>query len=135
MPTDAKGEINIIGLDRGHYFLTETKAPEGYTALTSPIEIAIDASIGNTQSWNGSTTLSNLTINVTDPNKMTAAINDGIGNIDDGTVGIAVANNATAQLPTTGGIGTTMFYIIGSVLAIGAAFVFVVRRRMSVKEQ
>lgn len=44
-----------------------------------------------------------------------------------------VENNKGSQLPSTGGIGTTMFYVIGAILVIGAGVVLVTRRRMSVK--
>ncbi len=42
-----------------------------------------------------------------------------------------VENESGAELPSTGGIGTTMFYVIGAILVIGAGVVLVTRRRMS----
>ena len=42
-----------------------------------------------------------------------------------------VINNSGSELPSTGGIGTTMFYIVGSVLVIGAAVVLISKRRMA----
>ena len=42
-----------------------------------------------------------------------------------------VVNNSGSELPATGGIGTTMFYIVGSILVIGAAVVLISRRRMA----
>lgn len=133
--TGDDGYIHIFGLDRGHYFLTETAAPANYSLLEKPIEIAIDANIGNTQSWAGNdTTLTKLSISITDPNLISAPINGGTGDTKNGAVGINIANNATAQLPTTGGIGTTMFYAIGAALALGAAVILVAKRRVGVGE-
>ena len=48
----------------------------------------------------------------------------------DGT-DVTIANNQGAELPSTGGIGTTMFYVVGSVLVIGAAVVLISKRRMA----
>ena len=45
--------------------------------------------------------------------------------------GITVVNNAGTELPSTGGIGTTIFYVIGAILVIGAGVVLVTRRRMN----
>ena len=42
-----------------------------------------------------------------------------------------VENNSGSELPSIGGIGTTMFYVIGAILVIGAGVVLVTRRRMS----
>jgi len=50
--------------------------------------------------------------------------------LGDGVYKFDVVNNAGAVLPSTGGIGTTIFYVIGSLLVIGAGVVLVTRRRM-----
>lgn len=132
--TVAEQEIKLIGLDEQHYYLKETTAPGGYSALNDMIELAIVADTHTTQSYDGTKKLDKLTLNITDPNNMSAAMNAGVGNVSAGTVGINIANNATAQLPTTGGMGTTLFYVLGATLAFGAAILLVVKRRMSVEE-
>ena len=45
-----------------------------------------------------------------------------------------IVNNAGAELPSTGGIGTTLFYLIGAILVIGAGVVLVTRRRVNSEE-
>lgn len=54
---------------------------------------------------------------------------------EDATAAVAleVTNNAGTALPSTGGMGTTIFYIIGSILVIGAGVVLVARKRMNVQ--
>ena len=53
--------------------------------------------------------------------------------VNDGSLSTDVVNNSGAQLPSTGGIGTTIFYVLGSVLVIGAAVLLVTKKRMSTK--
>lgn len=132
--TVAQQQITLIGLDEQHYYLKETTAPNGYSALESMIELAIVADTHTTQGYDGTKKLDKLTLDLSDPNNMSAAINGGSGNVSAGTVGLNIANNATAQLPTTGGVGTTLFYVFGAVMALGAAILLIVKRRMSVVE-
>ena len=47
-----------------------------------------------------------------------------------GTFKITIDNNKGQELPSTGGIGTTIFYVVGTVLVLGAAVVLITRRRM-----
>ena len=47
---------------------------------------------------------------------------------------VAVLNKTGIELPSTGGTGTVIFYVLGSILLLGAAIFFVVRKRMSVEE-
>ena len=49
------------------------------------------------------------------------------------TGGVEVVNQRGAELPSTGGIGTTIFYVIGAIRVIGAGILLVTRRRMSSK--
>lgn len=106
--TDAnKGKLNIQGLKPNQtYYLYETKAPDGYNKLTTPVTITIDE--------NGNVT--NLT--TTDHVIQT----------------LYVQNNAGSTLPSTGGMGTTLFYIIGGVLMAGAAVVLVIKKKRSSAE-
>jgi len=68
---------------------------------------------------------------LTDPINVTIAGSDE----DEGTLTVTtvVENNSGTQLPSTGGIGTTIFYILGGLLVIGAGVVLVSRRRMNVQ--
>ena len=52
-------------------------------------------------------------------------------NIEDNNASIDVINNAGTELPSTGGMGTTIFYVLGSILAVGAIVLLVTKKRMS----
>ena len=52
------------------------------------------------------------------------------GDVAAGTVNVVVENNSGAALPETGGIGTTIFYVVGAILVIGAGVILISRRRM-----
>lgn len=116
MTSDSAGAFALAGLDAGTYYLKETKAPEGYNLLKNPIKLVISATYTGTS-------LNTLTIQ-TDDN---TPIN---GLTSSGTVSITVVNNSGAQLPSTGGVGTTVFYVLGSALVLGAVVLLVTRKRM-----
>lgn len=96
------------GLKNGSYYLQEIKAPDGYNLLRdrTPVEVK----------------------NYTYADDQQKEI---IGEkAENGPTISTVANFTGTELPTTGGIGTTIFYLIGAILVIGAGVVFVTRRRM-----
>ena len=97
------GSPEISGLSNGTYWVEEIKAPDGYNKLEGRTSITI-----------------------TDANNMATIEN---GTYQSG--GLEVINQEGAVLPSTGGIGTTIFYIIGAILVIGAGVVLVTRRRMN----
>ncbi len=103
LTTNAQGKIKISGLDSDTYYLREIKAPAGYNALGQDVEVKIT---GATTKEDGSDSLTYTTV--------VAEIN----------------NQSGTELPSTGGMGTTVFYILGSVLVLGAAVVLVTRKRM-----
>lgn len=121
LKTDANGLAKIIGLDAGNYKLHETKAPAGYNKLKDPIDITITAELDKGED---TPALKALTIKVG-----TGAAEKG--DVTKGTVSTTVTNNSGATLPETGGVGTTLFYIIGGVLMVGAAVLLVTRKRMN----
>lgn len=101
--TNALSKITVNGLDANTtYWLDETKAPEGYNELNGCVEVEME-------SQNLSTSMDRT-------------------QWEDGDGGIHVINETGALLPSTGGIGTTIFYAAGIVLMAGAVF-FVVRRK------
>ena len=118
------GTFKIAGLDDGTYFLREIQAPNGYNLLDHDLRIDIAATTTNGQDWNG----------VTDAlTALTIAVDGGEaegGNPGTGAVNVQVENNQGATLPETGGMGTTLFYIIGGLLVVGAGILLVVRIRM-----
>jgi len=99
--TDAQGKANFDGLEDGVYELIEVEAPKGYNLLTEPVEV---------------------TINGADATEV---------DLSPLTVTADVTNNSGSQLPSTGGIGTTMFYVIGAALVLGAGIVMVCKRRVN----
>lgn len=109
-----KGQIIVKGLDAGDYILKEVKAPAGYNKLKDVIKIKIDS----TQDENEVRTKS------VQYGETTLAPVGTDGNVK-------VLNQTGATLPSTGGIGTTIFYVLGSVMALGAGILLVTKKRMA----
>lgn len=118
--SDSNGLFKVAGLDAGTYWLKETKAPAGYNLIKAPIKVVIAATLGATQE--GVSTVTSLTISVDSG----PAAN---GTVSTGVVAMGVENNKGVTLPETGGIGTTLFYIVGGILVVGAAALLIARRR------
>lgn len=110
--TPENGTFTISGLDTGTYYLEEIKAPAGYNMLKEPIKIVITASIDQTTGAGTATVTYNKT----------------------STGDVKVENQTGTELPSTGGIGTTIFYIVGSLLAVGAVILLVTKKRMGKTE-
>ena len=102
LTTNTQGKIEIDGLDVDTYYLREIEAPAGYNGLGQDVEVKIT---GATKAEDSAT----LTYT---------------------TVVAEINNQSGTELPSTGGMGTTVFYILGSVLVLGAAVVLVTRKRM-----
>lgn len=115
--------FEFTGLDDGKYRLVETVTPAGYNTI-DPIEFTVTAE-HDIESDNPALTL--LSGNVT-----TGEITFK-PNVDEGSLTTDVINKSGATLPETGGIGTTIFYVVGAVLVIGAGVLFVTKRRMSAR--
>ena len=98
------------GLDDGDYKLVETTTPAGYNTIAD-IEFTITA------------THDSALTDLSGGDKFT-------GEVSTGTVSADIENKAGATLPETGGIGTTIFYVLGAVLVVGAGVVLVTKKRM-----
>lgn len=125
LTSDANGLFKVIGLDDGTYYLKETKAPTGYNLLSNEITVVITATTTNGQTWTdgeASNALTNLAV--------TADGTAGTGNTSTGIAGITVANNKGSTLPETGGMGTTLFYVLGGGLVLVAVVLLVTKKRM-----
>ena len=129
LESDVNGLFKVIGLDDGTYFLKETLAPSGYNTLAEPIKLVISANTNNGQLGSGNTTELE-TISVTVGNDPSASGATTVGNSATGTVNITVKNNRGTTLPGTGGIGTTIFYVIGGGLMVAAAILLITKKRM-----
>ncbi len=107
MVSDANGVFNIQGLDAGTYYLHETQAPTGYNTLTEDITITVNAAHAEASDGKSATvTHTNSTLTAT------------------------IENNKGTGLPSTGGMGTTLFYALGGAMAIGAGSTLIVRKRI-----
>ena len=110
------GSPVIEGLDDSvNYYLYETKSPAGYNLLSEPVSFRIAA-----QYSSDGTTLSAGYPTVT------------IGNGEPSTtLSTNVVNQSGAELPSTGGMGTTLFYVLGGVLVLAAVVLLITKKRMS----
>lgn len=120
------GLFKVVGLDDGTYKLREIKAPDGYNLLPDDVEVEIAATTKNGQEWTSGTASEALT-----ELAVTADTKPGTGDKSTGVAGITIGNNKGATLPETGGMGTTIFYIVGGLLVVGAGVLLVTRRRMN----
>lgn len=129
LKSDENGLFKVIGLDDGTYYLKETKAPDGYNKITEPIQIVIAAATVNDQNWEATEgpedALTALEIKVTVGSTTTS----GTGDTESGIVATDIENNKGAELPETGGMGTTIFYVLGAILVLGAGGLLIARRR------
>ena len=103
------GKVHISGLDKTTYWLEETKAPDGYNKLTERKPVNLTSGSNNTTLEAAATTWS------------------------EADHGVAVENNAGTVLPSTGGMGTTLFYVIGGGLMVAAVVLLVTKKRMEHK--
>ena len=121
------GELHMKGLAAGTYYLKEISAPEGYSINTKVYPVVIAATYydnGMLKTWS-------VTI---DGNE---AANFSVAN--DATVtgtpaGYEIKNTKLSSLPSTGGMGTYLFTIIGVVVMAGAAGAFFISRRKGSEE-
>ena len=121
------GDISIFGLSEGKYKLVETQAPNGYVLPATPFEIEIVDAIGELGSV--------ATLNVTGSHeKDDAGSIVNTNGIAEGvlTVWAEITNKPGSALPETGGMGTTIFTVLGIVMMAGAAAFFTSRKRNSV---
>ena len=106
------GTIAVEGLDADTYYLEETKAPDGYNKLAGPVKVEISHAVTDEGAH------------------MTHTLKQGEPNAE--KVGqVEIENKSGTELPSTGGIGTTIFYVLGSILVIGAVVLLIAKKRMS----
>ena len=132
--------FTFSGLDDGQYKLTETKTPAGYNTI-DPIYFVIEATHDETAD---APTLKTLNAYLTDANgnkqtemKEGESVNIDLGTVDltAGSITTTVVNKSGSELPSTGGIGTTIFYVLGGVLVLAAVVLLVTKKRMSGAEK
>ena len=120
---DDQGYLTFEGLGAGTYTIKEKDPPENYNLLTTEFVVVIDAEPTLTApGWKVGTTAAN--VETVDP------LIDGVFVKE-----ITVENNKGVILPGTGGIGTTIFYVIGGLLIACAGVLLVTKIRMSQKNK
>lgn len=113
------------GLDDGKYRLTETVTPSGFNTI-DPIEFTVTAD--HTVTWNGEDRTTILTSLNGTPTE--AGLIEFTPNVESGTLSTDVINKSGSTLPETGGMGTTLFYVLGGVLVLAAVVLLVTKKRM-----
>ena len=116
LKTKADSNVAVEGLDAGTYFLKEVTTPTGFNSLTSDVEVQITSSCN---------ILSGATYTV--KYKMADA---GEFTITDDEKVVPIENKRGTTLPGTGGIGTTIFYVVGGGLMVAAAILLITKKRM-----
>lgn len=134
--SDNNGYFTVRGLDKGEYFLREKNAPTGFKVLGNDIKFSILAKIlpdiDNDRAQNWTTTANDALISF--EGKLIENVDNAVTGFDvsavgDATVTLDIVNTKVYELPGTGGIGTTIFYIVGGVLVAAAVVLIVVKRR------
>ena len=128
--TPESGVIVVKGVKSGDYEITEVTAPAGYNKLTAPV-IVKAVQTGSTSTHTIVYLDENGNITNTETDK-TTKVNVDIDNI--AATAVVVVNKAGTELPSTGGMGTTIFYVLGAVLVVGAGVLLVTKKRMSQSE-
>lgn len=105
--TTVNGELEIKGFDANtNYYLEETKAPDGYNKLAERVEIPVKEA------------------------NLEASVSNGVWQ----NGGVHIVNKTGDELPSTGGMGTTVIYIVGGVLVAGAAVLLILRSRRNTEK-
>lgn len=133
MQVNSNGMLYIVGLDKElSLSLTETEAPTGYNKLSNATTVTSQMQTTETIKKSGyrkydakGNIVEESETEISEGTKVTA-------NLEDLNVtAIGIQNNKGGVLPSTGGIGTTIFYVVGAILVIGAGVVLVTKRRMN----
>ena len=124
--TPKDGVIVVKGVASGSYTITEFKAPDGYNKLTGPVTVT---AVKTNSTSTHTTVYLDKDGKVVDKNAKAIEVPVDIDNI--AATAVVVLNKAGTELPSTGGMGTTVFYVLGSVLVLGAVVLLVTKKRMS----
>lgn len=106
------GKVTVKGLDSDStttYWLEEIEAPAGYNKLSGRVKVDMTNGVNLETTMTGDTWT-------------------------EGNGGVQITNNTGTELPSTGGMGTTIFYVVGAILVLGAAVLLITKRRMSTEE-
>lgn len=119
---EGTGAFTIQGLKAGTYFLEETKAPDGYNKLKTPIKLVVTPVYGEKD---GKTVITSYTVTIED----SAAHTNGEPKPEDGSFDYVVKNTSGPNLPETGGIGTYIFTFGGLILMLAAVALLIYNKK------
>lgn len=122
LDTDVNGYLRVEGLDKGIYYLEEIDTVDGYNMLHAPVKVEIIPNYTPSCTGTGAAEDCDADVNVE-------------YKVDDNSQGgsnlIKIPNSQGTVLPTTGGMGTTLFYVFGGLMVAAAAVLLVTKKRMS----
>lgn len=125
--TPNDGVIVVKGVKSGSYNnIKEVTAPAGYNKLTDPVTVKAEKT-GRTTTH----TIVYLDENGNEVDKSAKVIEVPVDINTIAATAVVVVNKAGTELPSTGGMGTTVFYVLGAVLVLGAVVLLVTKKRMS----
>ena len=127
--TAANGKVKITGLGSGVYELAETQAPEGYNMLTDRVTVVMGSYSDNTEEEGVITEYKQGHIYTSEDKtvQFKPTLNDTL-TLDDT---VKIENRKGKELPSTGGIGTVLLYMIGTTLVASAVILLIMRKRHS----
>jgi LPXTG-motif cell wall-anchored protein len=124
---DGSGVLTFSGLGPGTYTLTESKAPTGYSTMAAKtFTISYDQNGYEVTDTLGN--VSKVPFKITVSGDSTATVKY---EKTDGMFHWTIVDTAASTLPSTGGIGTTIFYVVGSALVLGAIVLLITKKRMN----
>lgn len=115
------------GVDAGTYKLVETTVPDGYNKADDVIFNIVAAYTTD----EAAPSLTSLSVTDSDNKEISGTDGSFTATLETGIVSTDILNQMGSVLPTTGGIGTTILYVIGTILVLGAAILLVTKKRMS----
>ena len=124
--TGADGKFKVSGIDDGTYTAVEIQAPKGYS-LAQDTEITMTATyLEDRQMWDGidKDALINFSYSINGGQSITPQT------LPYGTAKATIVDMKGTVLPSTGGIGTTIFYVLGGILVAGAGILLITKKRM-----
>ncbi|MCD8035850.1 MAG: isopeptide-forming domain-containing fimbrial protein [Clostridiales bacterium] len=123
-----KNYFTFTGLGVGEYMLKESTTPNGYNTMEDLYFTITATTVESSEEGSVDT----LTVTVTNPTGSSQTLS---GDKNTRVITTTIKNNSGSVLPSTGGIGTTIFYIVGGVMVVGALVLLITRKRMSMSRR